>query len=166
MQEKKSGRRKFGLTFTYSTEPRLIAWLEKQENKNDYIRQLIEADMRLKGVKTDEREEKTNTLNYQLSVRLNLESDKDVMERLAVVKNKADYIRQLILADINGEERVVKVPLKRKRARKKDFLTRQTIYFVEGAEVDDVVVAKLAEVDNKTEYMRALVRKNISEWIF
>lgn len=166
MQEKKSGRRLFGLTFTYSTEPRLIEWLEKQENKNDYVRQLIIADMRLKGVKTDEREEKTNTLNYQLSVRLNVESDKDVMERLAVVKNKADYIRQLILADINGEERVIKVPLKRKRARKKDLLTRQTIYFVEGAEVDDVVVAKLAEVDNKTEYMRALVRKNISEWNF
>lgn len=37
-----------------------------------------------------------------VNVRFNVENDKLVLDKLSSVDNKADYIRQLILADIKG----------------------------------------------------------------
>ena len=37
----------------------------------------------------------------QVSIHLHNESDRAVLDKLASVENKTDYIRQLILADIN-----------------------------------------------------------------
>lgn len=38
--------------------------------------------------------------NRMISIRYNIEKDKDILEKLDSVPNKADYIRQLIKEDI------------------------------------------------------------------
>lgn len=42
--------------------------------------------------------------SIKLTIRLMVESDKDVIERLGSIKNKTDYIRQLIRADIESNK--------------------------------------------------------------
>ena len=45
--------------------------------------------------------DKENTKRY--AFKLNLKTDKEVIEKLDAVPNKTDYIRQLILSDLNRE---------------------------------------------------------------
>lgn len=39
----------------------------------------------------------------KIMLKLNLETDKDILERLEAVGNKQGYIKELIRRDINGE---------------------------------------------------------------
>lgn len=43
-----------------------------------------------------------DTHTKQIMLKLNLETDKDILERLEAVGNKQGYIKELIRRDING----------------------------------------------------------------
>lgn len=42
--------------------------------------------------------------NRMISIRYNIENDKEILDMLDRVSNKADYIRQLILNDIHNKK--------------------------------------------------------------
>ena len=62
---------------------------------------LTESQRRKNAMASNERWRRANT--RIVNVRFRLEEDRDVLEKLDSVDNKADYIRQLILDDIKGE---------------------------------------------------------------
>lgn len=62
---------------------------------------LTESQRKRNAMASNERWRRANT--KIVNVRFRLDEDREVLEKLDSVDNKADYIRQLILDDIKGE---------------------------------------------------------------
>ena len=53
MKYRKKTERQVNFTINRTTRPLMLAWMEQQENIQGYLRHLIAADMKARGMQTD-----------------------------------------------------------------------------------------------------------------